>query len=306
MTFAPSLPEDPVAPLVEDVQLPERGLFERAARTLLEDRVLLIAVAMLVLLVAVAVLGPVIWRQDPLHVSILDSLERPSRSHPMGTDAVGRDVLARFMRGAQISMLVGVIVVAVGCVFGGLIGLIAGAFAGVVDGILMRLMDAILAFPPLVLAMAVTVGLGAGLTSAALGITIASIPWYARVLRSEVIRVRSLPFIEAAAGLGATRKRIIVRHVVPQVLPTLFVQGAAAFGFSVLSLAALGFVGLGAQIPTPEWGAMITDGLQYTLTGQWWIGVFPGFGLLIAVTAANMVADRAREILDPRGEYSRV
>src|SRR5262249_54360821 len=161
------------------------------------------------------------------------------------------DVLARFMRGAQISMLVGLIVVVVGSVCGGLIGLVSGALAGIVDSGLMRVMDAILAFPPLILAMAVTVGLGPGLTSAALGITIASIPWYARVLRSEVIRIRSLPFIEAAGAIGATRKRIIFRHVVPQVLPTLFVQGAAAFGFSVLTLAALGFVGLGAQIPTP-------------------------------------------------------
>jgi peptide/nickel transport system permease protein len=303
MAFAPSLPEDTV---VGDGPAPDRSTVHRAAATLLDDRALLAAVATLALLAALALLGPLLWPPDPLHVSILDSLQHPSRSHPIGTDSVGRDVLARFMRGAQISLLVGVIVVCVGCIFGGLVGLVAGAFAGIIDSVLMRVMDAVLAFPPLVLAMAVTVGLGAGLTSAGVGITIASIPWYARVLRSEVIRVRSLPFIEAAGALGATRKRIIVRHVIPQVLPTLFVQGAAAFGFSILSLAALGFVGLGAQIPTPEWGAMITDGLQYTLTGQWWIGVFPGFGLLIAVTAANVIADRAREILDPRGEYTRV
>jgi peptide/nickel transport system permease protein len=284
----------------------QRGILRRSTQTLAEDRALLIAVAMLLVLISVAVVGPLVWRNDPLRVSILDSLQGPSGNHPMGTDSVGRDVLARFMRGAQISLLVGVIVVIVGSVAGGVVGVVSGAFAGVVDSVLMRVMDAVLAFPPLILAMAVTVGLGAGLTSAALGITIASVPWYARVLRSEVIRVRSLPFIEAAGALGATRKRIILRHVVPQVLPTLFVQGAAAFGFSVLNLAALGFVGLGAQIPTPEWGAMITDGLQYTVTGQWWIGVFPGFGLLIGVTAANVIADRAREILDPRGEYSRV
>jgi peptide/nickel transport system permease protein len=305
LVFVPSLPEGPV--LADHARHAEQRKFvRRAAKTLVGDRALLTAVAMLILLVAVAVVGPLVWRNDPLGVSILDSLQAPSRHHPMGTDSVGRDVFARFMRGAQISLLAGLIVVVVGSLVGGIVGLVSGTFAGIVDGVLMRVMDAVLAFPPLILAMAVTVALGAGLTSAALGITIASVPWYARVLRSEVIRVRSLPFIEAAGALGATRKRIIVRHVVPQVLPTLFVQGAAAFGFSVLSLAALGFVGLGAQIPTPEWGAMITDGLQYTLTGQWWIGVFPGFGLLIAVTAANIIADRAREILDPRGEYSRV
>jgi peptide/nickel transport system permease protein len=154
--------------------------------------------------------------------------------------------------------------------------------------------------------MATTLGLGAGLTAAALGIMIASVPWYARVLRSEVLRVRSLPFVEAATALGAPRRQVVARHVVPHVIPTLMIQASAAFGYAILSLAALGFVGLGAQIPTPEWGAMITDGLQYTLTGQWWISVFPGLGVLIVVVAANVIADRARDILDPRGDYARV
>jgi peptide/nickel transport system permease protein len=166
----------------------------------------------------------------------------------------------------------------------------------------MRAMDAILAFPPLILAMAVTVGLGVGLWTAALGIALVSIPWYARLLRAEVLRIRSMPFVEAAYAMGATKPWIVRWHVVPHVLPVLFIQMAAAFGYAVLALSGLSFIGLGAQIPTPEWGAMITEGLQYSLTGQWWISIFPGIGLLLVVTAASMISDRLRDILDPRGE----
>jgi peptide/nickel transport system permease protein len=161
-------------------------------------------------------------------------------------------------------------------------------------------MDGILAFPPLVLAMAVTVGLGPGIETAAIGITFVSIPWYARILRSEVLRVRSQAYIDAAFTMGAKPRRIVRRHVVPHLLPTLMVQGAAVFSYAILALAGLGFVGLGAQVPTPDWGAMMTDGLASALSGQWWITFFPGIGVLIATTAAAILADRGRDLLDPR------
>jgi peptide/nickel transport system permease protein len=129
---------------------------------------------------------------------------------------------------------------------------------------------------------------------------ITSIPWYARLLRSDALSIRSRPFIEAARALGADRRRIVRRHVLPHVMPTLLVQGASVFGYSILTLAALGFVGLGAQSPTAEWGTMITEGLQYAITGQWWIVAFPGLGVFVAVTAANILADRVQAVLDPR------
>jgi peptide/nickel transport system permease protein len=270
------------------------------------DPALLAASSVLLLLVLLALIGPVAWRKDPLGINVGASLEAPSWSHPMGTDSIGRDVFARVLEGARISLAVGGLVVLVGALIGGFAGILAGVSGGWIDALLMRVMDAILAFPPLILAMAVSVGLGSGLDTAGLGIMLTTIPYYARLLRSEVLRIRALPFVEAAHALGARRSRIMLRHIVPHVVSTLLIQAAAVFGYAILTLAALGFVGLGARVPTPEWGAMITDGLQYFLTGQWWIGVFPGLGVLVAVTAASVIADRVRDILDPRGRYAHV
>jgi peptide/nickel transport system permease protein len=260
------------------------------------------ATLVLGVLILAAIFGPWVWGKDPAGVDVANALSAPSGAHPMGTDANGRDVLARFLSGARLSLAVAPSVVVIGAVIGGLLGVIAGVTGGAVDTVIGRGMDAILAFPPLILAMAVTVGLGTGVVTAGVGIVLTSIPWYARLLRSDALRIRHRPFIEAARALGAGQRRIVLRHVVPHIMPTLLVQAASVFGYSILTLAALGFVGLGAQPPTAEWGAMITDGLQFALTGQWWIGVFPGLGVFLAVTAANILADRASEILDPRSQ----
>lgn len=285
---------------------PSEAALSGVVGSILRDRAILLACTLLLILVGLAALGPLFWPVDPLAVDVSAALEPPSAAHPMGTDGVGRDVFARFYSGARISLTVGTIVVALGAVLGGLTGLIAGMLGGWLDNLLMRVMDAILAFPPLILAMAVTIGLGAGIDTAAIGIILTSIPWYARIIRSDVMRIRSLPFIEASVAIGASRWRIIGRHVIPHVIPTLLVQAAASFGYAILTLAALGFVGLGAQIPTPEWGAMITEGLTHAITGRWWVGIFPGLGLLLAVTAANLLADRARDLLDPRRALAKV
>ena len=254
-----------------------------------------------VLLVLTAAFGPAVWQVDPLLIDLDAVLQPPSLAHPMGTDGNGRDVLARFIDGSRISLIVGVVVMVSGLIAGGAVGLVAGVSPGFADGVLMRIIDALAAFPPLILAMAITVGLGVGLETAALGIMLSSVPYYARLIRADVIRVRALTSVEAAVALGAGRLRVVVRHILPHTTSTMLVQSAAVFGYAVLTLAALGFVGLGAQIPEPEWGAMITDGMRYALTGQWWITVFPGLGLLAAVVAANLLADRVRDILDPRG-----
>jgi peptide/nickel transport system permease protein len=270
------------------------------------DPALAVPIAVLLVLVLFALIAPIAWTKAPDQQSLLHSLQPPSTSNPMGTDSLGRDVFARVAEGARISLIVASIVCLAGALIGGVIGVVAGTFSGWVDAVMMRVMDAILAFPPLILAMAVTVGLGVGLRSAAIGITLVSVPWYARLLRSEATRIRSLPFIEAAAAAGASPRRIVLRHVVPHLLPMLYIQMAAAFGYAILALAGLSFVGLGAQVPTPEWGAMITDGLSYSLTGQWWVAVFPGVAVLLTVTAASMLSDRVRDLLDPRGHYARI
>ncbi len=275
-------------------------LLHQGILSILKDKNLLIPIVLLLTLIGFAVFGPLIWSLDPLNTDVGSALQSPSLEHPMGTDGIGRDVLARFIAGARISLFVGTIVVVLGATIGGFTGLIAGIVGGSFDNVVMRIMDAILAFPPLILAMAVTVGLGVGIQTAAIGIIIATIPWYARVVRSDVLRIRSIQYIEAARAIGSSRIRIMSHHIVPNVFSTLFVQTSLSFGYAILSLAALGFVGLGAQIPTPEWGAMITDGLKYALTGRWWIGFFPGIGLLIAVIAANSLGDRMRDLLDPR------
>jgi peptide/nickel transport system permease protein len=300
---APALrPQGPVEPSGATVS--ERA--RRASRAILSDRRVAFPLGVLVLLVLFAIFAPILWKYGPNTQDLINSLKSPSTAHPMGTDQLGRDVFARFADGARISLVVASIVTVAGALIGGLIGLLAGTVGGVSDGVAMRAMDAILAFPPLILAMAVTVGLGIGLNTAAIGVALVSVPWYARLLRSEALRIRSLPFIEASYAIGMTRARVISRHVIPHMLPVLFIQMAAAFGYAVLGLASLSFVGLGAQVPTPEWGAMITEGLSYSLTGQWWISIFPGVGLLVTVTAASMLSDRMRDLLDPRGEYARL
>lgn len=278
----------------------------KLGRTVVRDPGLVIGIGILGSLVLLAIVGPIAWPDDPIAINIGASLQPPSLDHPMGTDGLGRDVFARFCAGARISLAVGAVVMVAGALVGGTIGLIAGVSRGSTDGVLMRTMDAILAFPPLILAIAISMSLGPGVMTATIGITVTTVPYYARVVRNDVLRIRSAPFVEATAALGATRTRLMARHVVPHVGSTILVQGAAVFGYAILSLAALGFLGLGARVPTPEWGAMITDGFDYALTGEWWLGLFPGLGVLFAVIGASIVADRARDILDPRGDYAYV
>ncbi|MDX0964557.1 ABC transporter permease subunit [Sinorhizobium medicae] len=272
----------------------------RLIAQLAHDWELLLGVVLFGLIVLLAVFGGWLWREDPLRVDILNSLLPPDLAHPMGTDDVGRDVLARFIRGAQVSMGVAISVTIAGTLIGGTLGLLAGLIGGWFDVVVSRIMDAILAFPPLILAMAVAIGLGQGIVSAGIDVILAAIPWYFRLLRSEVLRLRTLMYVESAQALGASSFRLIRLHILPQTTSTIFIQASSVFGFSILTLAALGFVGLGIQPPTPEWGTMITEGLAYALTGQWWLGFFPGLGIFILAVSANLIADRLRDIYDPK------
>ncbi|RFC77635.1 ABC transporter permease [Streptomyces sp. AcE210] len=197
----------------------------------------------------------------------------------------------------------GLIVVVAGALLGCVTGLLAGALGGYVDTVLTWLTNSILCFPAIMLAMAFVMALEPGVTAVVIGLAIHSFPWYMRTLRGEVLRISSLDFVKSAGAIGASRTRTLIHHILPHLISTIVLQMAAVFGASVLSLAALGFLGMGAQPPTAELGAMITDGQQFFLTGQWWLAAFPGLVLLVAVTLTTIVADRARELLDPRGEY---
>lgn len=236
-------------------------------------------------------IGPLVWRVSPLAVNLGDSLVGPSAFHPFGTDEVGRDVLARVMAGGQLDIIVAMAVSLSGGAVGVTIGLVAGLRGGFIDQVTMRIVDALLAFPPLILALAVSVGLGAGTIPASIGIAISTVPFFARLMRSEVLRVRALPFVEAAVASGGRPAHVVTKHVLPHTWQVMAIQASSIVGYAVLTLAALGFVGLGVQPPTPEWGTMITTGLSYVLSGQWWIGVFPGLALLVLVIGFNLIAD---------------
>lgn len=252
---------------------------------------------LLLLLAGAVFIGPVIWTTDPLEMDFAAFLAPPSLAHPMGTDATGRDVLARFLAGGRLSLIVGTVVMLAGLIPGALLGLFAARVGGLADTVLMRIMDSIAAFPPILLAMAVAIGLGGGLWAAVLGVVISTIPFFARLMRSEVLRIQSYPFIEAAQAMGATSAFTLRWHIAPHAASTMLVQCASVFGYAIITLAGLGFVGLGAQVPTPEWGVMITEGMQYALTGQWWLTIFPGLGILIAVVGTNLLADRLAQAL---------
>lgn len=261
-----------------------------------------LALFMFLALVAVAVFGKIVWPVDPYRVDVLGALAPPSWDHPMGTDNVGRDMVARFIEGAQISLFVATAVTVISLVLGSLLGILAGLFKGWIDAVISMVMDGILAFPPLIFAIAVALALGAGTVSAIIGTTIAVIPFYVRLVRSEALKIREVAYIEAAVAAGIPNSQIIVRHIVPQLYGTLLVQASSVFGFSIITLAGLGFVGLGPQPPVAEWGNMITEALPYALTGQWWMGVFPGIGILIATLSTGMISDQLRVFYDPRAK----
>jgi peptide/nickel transport system permease protein len=249
------------------------------------------ALAIFLILFLTAAAGPFLWKSDPFKTDLASRLLMPGRAHPLGTDGSGRDLLARFIYGTRISLLSGIVVVFGSGITGMALGIAAARFQGPVDTVIMRLLDMLLAFPQLILAMAVTICLGPSITSACIGISFGCIPVYARLMRSEALQIQNKLFVRSARLLGFHSFYLVIRHIIPISAPTMLVQSAAVFGSTIISLSALGFVGLGAQIPQPEWGAMISDGMSYILSGGWWIVLWPGLGLFFTVAAANLLAD---------------
>jgi peptide/nickel transport system permease protein len=249
-------------------------------------------------LVIVAVLGPLIAPYHPLTPDPLNRLKPPSRSHPFGTDSLGRDILSRVIFGSRISILIGLIAVSLSLVPGTILGLVAGFYGRKVDEPIMRFMDILLAFPAILLAIFITAILGPSLLNTMIAVGIVYIPHYARIVRSTVLSLKEQLFVQAVRSLGGSNLRIIVRHIFPNTVPPIIVYATLGMGTAVLQAAALGFLGLGAQPPTPEWGAMLSEGRQYIQNAPH-VAAFPGIAIFVLVLGFNLFGDGLRDILDP-------
>lgn len=229
----------------------------------------------------------------------LDRLKPPDGEHFFGTDNVGRDIFSRVLLGTGLALQVGVVIILLATTIGVTIGALAGYFGGWVDEVLMRVTDIFLTVPALILAIAVTAALGKGITNVMIGIALVWWPGFARLTRSLVLSLKEDPFVEAARGVGASHLRVLFRHILPNALSPIIVKMSTDFGFAVLTAAALGFIGLGAQPPTPEWGAMINEGRDY-FPADWWVATFPGMAIFLLVFSWNLLGDGLRDVLDPR------
>ncbi|HUC57349.1 MAG TPA: ABC transporter permease [Streptosporangiaceae bacterium] len=229
-------------------------------------------------------------------------LHGPSAAHWFGTDQVGRDILSRVIYGTRVSPVIAVIVLAIACVIGVPLGVAAGFLGGWLDEAIMRVTDVFLAFPPLLLALALASVLPASLTSLTIAIAAVWWPWYVRLIRGQAASVAGRPYVEACRALGVSRLRIIWRHILPNSLTPLLVQVSLDVGGVILTASALSFLGLGAQDPTPDWGLMVADGQSY-FTPDWWLVTFPGLAILVTAFAFNLLGDGLRDLLDPRRSF---
>ena len=230
---------------------------------------------------------------------ILEKFQGPSARHWFGTDDLGRDVFSRVVAGAKYSLIIAVVILAVAVSIGTLIGAVAGYAGGYVDEILMRVTDMFLAFPALILAIAISASLGPSLRNAVIALAAVYWPWYARLVRAQVLTIRSREFIEAARSSGASDRRVLLRHIMPNSVSPVIIQMTLDIGYAILATSSLSFIGLGAQPPTPEWGRLITDGRNF-FRDAWGYISFPGIALSITVLGFNLIGDGLRDYLDPR------
>jgi peptide/nickel transport system permease protein len=297
MTLSASRLESTIAATQQQPLQVRRG---KAVAGLRRNPRLAVGGGLVVLLVLVAICAPLLTRYDPIVGDISNSLLPPSGAHWLGTDDQGRDVLARVMYGSRISLSVGLISVTIGLVIGVTIGLVAGYAGGVVDLMLMRLVDALLAFPALLLAISITAALGPQIQNAMIAIGVVAIPVYARLTRGQVLALREREYVTAARAIGVNPGRIALRHILPNMANTLIVQATLTTAFAILQEAVLSFLGLGAQPPTPSWGQDINYNQRYITNFMWWGSVGPGLAIFLAVFAFNFLGDALRDWLDPQ------
>lgn len=276
---------------------------EAAPRTRLwRNKMLVVGLGVIFLWVLAAVAAPLIAPYGPNVPDMAVRLAPPSFQHLLGTDEYGRDILSRILFGARISVFVAVVSVGASVLVGLPLGLYAGYRGGFPAEVVMRLMDILLAFPSLVLALAVGAAVGPGVVGEIVAIGLVNIPVYARQAQAQTASVRQLTYVESARAQGAPFLRIAMSHVLPNMFTPVLVQATLGLGFAVLTAASLSYLGLGVQPPTAEWGSMISDGSQFVVTGQWWMSVFPGLAIMSLVFAFNTAGDGLRDLLDPRSK----
>jgi peptide/nickel transport system permease protein len=272
---------------------------KRFFRHFLHNPLSFIGVTIILLLLFTALFAPILAPYNPTEIAPAERLMAPSLEHALGTDEVGRDVLSRILWGARISIQIGAIIIFFSAFIGLVIGLASGYFGGLLDQVLMRLTDIFMSFPTLILAITMTAALGSSLSNAMIAMILVWWPTYARLIRSEVLVIKERDYIKAIKVSGASLFRILTYHVLPNVLDVVVVRASIDFGHAIMYCASLSFIGLGAQPPQPEWGAMVTTGKDY-LRDAWWLVTFPGLAIFLTVMGFNLLGDGIRDYLDPK------
>lgn len=282
------------------VSLAYRSLTKKLWRFCREKPLGAIAAVIVVAIIIAAVFAPYIAPFDPIKSDIRNKMKAPSLRNWMGTDNLGRDVMSRVIYGARISLWVGIISVGMGVLSGMILGVLSGYFGGKVEMIIERFVDSVMAFPPLVLALAMVAMLGSNITNTMIAIAIVISPRTARIVRGSVLSVRQEQYVEAARTTGCSHPRIIIKHIVPNVMAPVIVMATVMFGNAIIVEAALGFLGLGTTPPTPSWGNMLSGATRQYLIQAPWLAIFPGLAITVAVLGFNLLGDALRDVLDPR------
>ena len=273
----------------------------RALRRTLRSSNAQLGLAIVIIFLLIGIFAPIVSPYDArTDLDLPARLQPPSQEHPFGTDDLGRDVLRRVMHGTRVSLQVAVLAVFISLTVGSLVGLVAGMMGGVVDSVIMRIIDVMLAFPYVLLAIALVAMLGPGLRNTMIAIGIVYIPMYARVARSMALSSREEDYVLAARSVGEQEHRILFSHILPNGIAPLIVLATLSMGTAILDAAALGFLGLGQQPPFPEWGKMLVDSMQFILSGSWWVMLFPGLAIMLTVLGFNLLGDGLRDAVDPR------